>query len=209
MRISRAVCVLALLIVWQPVWAASQTYYSIQAVVSVDGHEVMHPSAIALADNPVTVTDAGPQRQFRLQYTVTPGEDALTAIVHISFFDRSPSGWTLRSQPSMGVRLGQQASIVAPYEVGGIADSHVTISVQVTKKSEQELLAMFHGDIPDPSICPAATQKLQIGRVITYDPPTPGKGACCSKPCSDGSGDTMTCCGAITCRVCGACCSPH
>lgn len=201
MSISRVVCVLALLMTGQSVCAATKTYYSIQAVVSVDGQEIMHPTAIVLADNPVTITDAGPKRQFRLQYTVTPGEDASIAIVHISFFDRSPSGWTLRSQPSMGVRLGQQASIVAPYDVGGIANSHVTISIQVANEPERELLTMFHGHIPNSSICPVETQKPQTGRVIAYDPPTPGKGACCSKPCTDGSGNTMTCCGAITCCV--------
>lgn len=35
-----------------------------------------------------------------------------------------------------------------------------------------------------------------------------GDDDCCQSSCTDGSGHTLTCCGAIICCDCGACCSP-
>lgn len=194
--------------------AAEHRYYNVSATVSVDGKEVMHPHAIVEANHParIEVGDTS-ANSYRVDLTVTPGEGIHTndqAKVEVSFFTKVMGNWTLRSQPSLVVWTGQEASVEGPYHEGTASPRVVKITSTVTPKTEAELLKTYRGKIPSPRVCPPtnngsqAAANTSLGQAFTPNLLP----ACCSVACSDGSGRTLRCCGAVKCSDCGSSCSP-
>lgn len=183
-------------------------YYSVEGVVAVDGQEIMRPQAIAVENIPVRVEISGRNGSYLFEYTISRGDGAAStqAAVHLSFFDKAFGNWVLRAQPSMIVRLGEKASVEMPYQEGEASPRRVAMDITITEKPKDELLAMFGGRIPDVSMCPSNTDASH--RLLSAEPPTPGQPRYCDVTCSDGSGSTLHCCGAVKCCACGSCCSP-
>ncbi|HWX66660.1 MAG TPA: hypothetical protein VNZ27_09580 [Rhodanobacter sp.] len=194
--------------------AAEQRYYKVAATVAVDGREIMHPSAIVEASHPARIEIGDTSaNSYRVEFTVTPGEGAHSndqANIEVSFFTKVMGNWTLRSQPSLVVWTGQEASVESPYHEGTVSPRAVKITTTVTPKTQAEMLKLFNGKIPVASTCPPETDDIPIvarasfGSVVTPQL----KNACCSAACGDGSGQTLRCCGAASCSGCGASCSP-
>lgn len=128
--------------------AAEQKYYNVSATVSVDGVEVMHPHAIVVANHParIEVGDTA-SNSYRVDFTVTPGEGTRAseqAKVEINFFTKVMGNWTLRSQPSLVVWTGQEASVESPYHEGIASPRVVKITSTVTPKTEADLLRAYN-----------------------------------------------------------------
>lgn len=195
--------------------AAEHKYYNISATVNVDGRDVMHPSAVVEANHParIEIGDSA-ANSYRVDFTVTPGEGVHAndqAKVEINFFTKVMGNWTLRSQPSLVVRIGQEASVEGPYHEGVASPRVVKITATVSHKTEAELLKMFNGKIPLARVCPSTMGdgvrsggNDRLDRVFTPNLLP----ACCEVGCSDGSGHTLRCCGAVSCSACGSSCSP-
>jgi hypothetical protein len=192
---------------------AEQRYYNISATVSVDGKEVMHPHAIVETNHPARIeVDDAAENSYRVDFTVTPGEGAHAndqAKVEVSFFTKVMGNWTLRSQPSLVVWTGREASVEEPYHEGTASPRVVKITSTVTPKTKAELLKTFSGKIPSTRVCPPANNSSQVASTSLGQIFTPTLlPACCSVGCSDGSGGTLRCCGAVSCSACGTSCSP-
>lgn len=207
-----AFCVL--LMVGSGAIAAGSEYYSVQSSVSVDDVAVMHPSVIVQENHPARVEVVEKDgRAYRVEFNVIRGDGKHAddqAVVHVSFFDRVMGNWTLRGQPSMVVWVGQEGSVVSPYQEGTASPRHVKVAMTVNKKTQSQMLTMFRGKIPAIAACPEETTGVTTtARSDLLAGVSPAlKPACCSSGCADGSGQTMTCCGAVSCSARGTSCSP-
>jgi len=194
--------------------ATEKVYYSVSANVAVNAREVMSPKAIALANNPVRTELLGSAASpsYRLEYTVTPvaGKEDSEATIHVSFFNKSMDNWVLRAQPSAVVRLGDEATISLPYQEGTSSPQVTDFNLTVVRIAESALAAQFHGKIPDPSLCPPDTSANS--GAVDIRPLAAAKqalkSACCNSGCTDGSGNSLKCCGAVSCSGCGTSCTP-
>lgn len=195
--------------------ATEHKYYNVSATVNVDGRDVMHPSAIVEANHParIEIGDSA-ANAYRVDFTVTPGDGAHAddqAKLEINFFTKVMGNWTLRSQPTLVVWTGREASVEGPYHEGAASPRVVKITATVTHKTEAELLKMYNGKIPLARVCPSANDEggriggsSRLGQAFTPKLLP----ACCEVGCSDGSGHTLRCCGAVSCSACGSSCSP-
>lgn len=155
MKIGRLACVVFLFLAGGVcAHAADRSYYSVAVSVAVDGRLVMQPKAIALANVPVRTEIEG-ESPYRFVYTVTPEKGGgADAVIHVSFFDKVLGNWTLRADPALAVRFRQEASIEMPYHEGNASPRRVSVTLTVDTIAQKDVLAMFHGQVPDPTSCP-------------------------------------------------------
>lgn len=178
------------------------TYYSVEAKVAVDGRVVMAPHMVVVSGRMAQVELQGAAEAYRLQIVVDrPGDAASNrAQVNINLLDKSAGNWVLRASPFLVVNLGQPASMQMPYDNAGHAPHTVDLSVLVVYPSSELMTGLLASGRT--AACPANS-----GTAINPLASTPWQPQCCHDTCADGSGRTMTCCGARSCCGCGVCCS--
>lgn len=103
--------------------------------------------------------------------------------------------------PTLYFADSTQAKDPATISVGAIDVSASVRRVEASKTAQ--LLESASSD----KKCSAADDSVDQSRIMNGDA-TYGDGDCCTRSCSDGSGQTMKCCGAIMCCACGVCCMP-
>jgi hypothetical protein len=185
---------------------AGDAYYSIEARLAVDGRVIMAPKAVVVSGHMAQVELLGVTEAYRLQIVISPAIDPASdhAQVNLDLLDKSAGNWVLRTAPSLVVKLGQTASMQMPYDHAEDAPHTVDLSIKVDRPSARLLDKLLAGNAGKLASCPARSGSL-ASPIAT--PPTPGQPQYCHETCTDGSGQTMTCCGAVSCCACGSCCS--
>ncbi len=180
------------------------TYYSVEAKVAVDGRVVMAPQAVVASGHMAQFELLGAAEAYRLQIVINRAGDSASnrALVNVNLLDKSAGNWVLRTSPSLVVNLGQPASMQMPYDNAEHAPHTVDLSVVVDHPSSELMARLLASNGGKTAACPANS-----GTAVNPLASTPGQPQCCHDTCADGSGRTMTCCGAVSCCVCGVCCS--
>ncbi|MBU6403645.1 MAG: hypothetical protein KGQ84_02915 [Proteobacteria bacterium] len=181
------------------------SYYSVAVKLALDGRVIMTPKAVVLSGRMARVELLGATEAYRLQIVVSPVIDHASdrAQVNLDLLDKSAGNWVLRTAPTLVLKLGQTASMQVPYDNAENAPHVVDLSVIVDRPSSK-LLDKISTSVGKPTSCPAQSGALPNPFAT---PPTPGQPQCCHEACADGSGQTMTCCGAVSYCACGSCCS--
>ncbi|HZH44241.1 MAG TPA: hypothetical protein VEY50_09190 [Lysobacter sp.] len=180
--------------------------YQVELAIVRDGKVIATPKVTVLFGKParVTLTEKAGDGSLRVQVTASPAGKLANGTKVVQFnavvVERIAGAWVILAEPSMKVAESQAGSTTLESPLGSLR-----IDVRATEKY----------------VAGAESKNLRQCGALTADEPTtlsdncpslpcPGKENCCSAPCSDGSGRTMTCCGAIECcdDICGACCSP-
>ncbi|MFO3797807.1 MAG: hypothetical protein ACK8QZ_11095 [Anaerolineales bacterium] len=177
--------------------------YKLDLSIEKSGEKVANPKFTVAFGSPAVVTVTDPKKNdgaYRIQATATLGEKSPTGKgtvrLDIVVLEQISGAWVIVGEPSIMAYEGQSASLDVSGPVGSFK-----ISATATPEFNQKALN-FKG-----ASCPALTAPMAkktpppiVG--IRNDP------NCCSTGCADGSGQTMTCCGAIECCACGSCCRP-
>lgn len=180
--------------------------YKLDIAIQKGGRTVANPKFTVVFGKPaqVTMSKAGTDDGlYRVQATALPAEPMpdgrKTVRVDLVVLEQVSGAWVVLGEPSMVLYDGR-AGVV---DVAGGAGA---FKVEATATSEFNPRAVgFQGascpalDAPVPRTAKASGSVIKGIRV---DPD------CCSVGCSNGSGQTMTCCGAIECCACGSCCRP-
>ncbi len=193
------------------VLAKDGQFYTVKTSISVDGVEVMHPSAVVLENHPASIEITNlAGKSYRLEINVIPGDDKHNidqATVRASFYDLAMGNWVLRAQPALVVWTGKPASVEQPYHEGQQSPRKVKVTVTVIPESKNQIINMF-GKIPTVQACPKMSTSNSGNSLWTSISAGVIPASCCSAACRDGSHQKMYCCGAVSCSGCGASCSP-
>lgn len=181
----------------------SPNAYRLDISVEKGGERVANPKFTVAFGSPavVTITDARKSSgAYRIQATAVPGGKGSagkgTVRIDLVVLEQVSGAWVILGEPSLLAYDGQPASI----EVSGAAGAF-RVSAKATPEFNQAATAFKGGSCPALAAPMANNAPLPIVG-IRHD------ANCCSTGCAEGSGQTMTCCGAIECCVCGSCCRP-
>lgn len=191
-------------------FAAEAKYFEVSLQASADNGISLDHTAIVEIGKKVRVAKIG-VGSIRLDYTITglsideTGAPVVT-LDAIAFNRNGTERWSLAKEMKIMLFVGKNASSKISSGIGVGTALHVKIDVL----TEDVVRARFGGVIPESKACP---DESAVGpQTKSYCPEWPcvnfGEEKCCSKPCSDGSGGSMSCCGAVHCCACGACCRP-
>jgi len=189
-------------------WAAEKAAnaYKLNIAIQKAGETVANPKFTVAFGKPAqaTMSKAGQEDGlYRVQATALPAEPAAdgrkTLRLDLVVMEQVAGAWVILGEPSMVLYDGTTGSV----DVSGAAGA---FKVEATATSEFNLRAVDFagGSCPalDAPVARIAKTSGSVIKGIRVDPD------CCSTGCADGSGQTMTCCGAIECCACGSCCRP-
>lgn len=171
------------------------------------------PAFTAISGSPVRLVLSGGEAGeggLRIEAVAEPAAPSSrgrpTTRLRFQLFEEVAGAWVLAGQPEMRVEDGNAATV----EVSGGLGSW---SLNVVARSRFDATAdrMAVKPCPDAEIIASGPVERLDGACPQCDSlPCPMCKDCCQADCTDGSGRTLRCCGAIECcdGVCGACCSP-
>ena len=137
---------------------------------------------------------------YRIQTTASPNgvlaDGRKKVKLDLVVLEQIAGAWVIMSEPSLTLvdGLSAELSLDGPVEKLGL------IALATSNFSEKAINFKAEN-------CPALTSPLMSTPTLTKAS-AQRRADCCSSGCADGSGRTMTCCGAIECCACGVCCSP-
>lgn len=189
-----------------PAASRSANAFKLDIAIQKNGATVANPKFTVVFGKPAQATMSKPGQEndiYRVQATALPAQPLpdgrKTVRLDLVVMERVEGAWVILGEPSMVLYDGKAGSL----DVSGPAGA---FKVQATATSEFNLKAVgFNGGACPALDAPVARVAKTSGSVIQGIRVDPN---CCSAGCADGSGQTMTCCGAIECCACGSCCSP-
>ena len=184
--------------------------YVLELTVGRDGKQLATPKMTVLFGKPARINLINrntPEGNLCIQVLANPGTKTSKGVATVQLqavvLEHIAGAWVVIAEPSIKAVEGQPASMQLNSGAG---------TIQLSFKAVPTFSAKVAAATP--STCPALDAPIatQSTGIPCDSLPCPGGGDknCCSAACSDDSGRTMTCCGAIECcdGVCGACCSP-
>lgn len=183
--------------------SAAPNAYKLDISIEKAGSQRANPKFTVVFGSPAVVTVTGPEQAdgaYRIQATATPGAKTAsgkgTVRIDLVVLEQIGGAWVILGEPSVVAYEGVQSSVEVAGAVGGFK-LNATATPEFNAKAVN-----FKGES-----CPVLTAPLAKkapGPIMSIRPDK----SCCSVGCGDGSGHTMTCCGAVECCACGACCRP-
>lgn len=184
--------------------ASAPNAYKLDISIEKAGAQVANPKFTVVFGSPAVVTVTNPQQKdgaYRIQATATPSAKTVsgkgTVRIDMVVLEQISGAWVILGEPSVVAYEGTLSSVEVAGAVGGFK-----VNAKATPEFNQKAVN-FKGET-----CPALTApmaKNSTGPIVSI---RHGGTGCCSVGCSDGSGHTMNCCGAIECCACGVCCRP-
>ncbi|RMH93354.1 hypothetical protein EBB59_05590 [Lysobacter pythonis] len=189
--------------------------YALEVHISRDGKTLASPRITVLngiAAQMRLVDPAYREGGLRVEILTTPAARTASGASSIDIqaivMEQIAGAWVVAGEPSVRAEENQPATLAIDGNAG-----RLEIQVRASPGHDPRgIEAMTR-------ICPPLNREMETRAATTLKSdqhcpqlPCPGNGKdnCCTAPRTDGSGRSMTCCGAITCceGVCGACCSP-
>ncbi len=182
--------------------SGNSTWFQANIQLFKDGRLIASPMIIVEEGRRAEVVIGNDRTGTRLDFTLdkvsVSGEGEPIASFHTQIFEQVDGNWILRAEPSADVYLGTEASISLPFNDAKKPGQQGMLEVTITAVSKDALSSDLIG--ASPVECEDEGSSDLLAGVT--DP----QSSCCSRRCNDGSGNTVTCCGAIRCCGCGVCC---
>lgn len=182
------------------------TVYELEFELVRDGKVIIKPKMTVLPGKPAQIRIGDRNAKdgnMRLQVTVSPDKTRNRVDVNridLTILEQVDGAWVVVAEPSMSAINGKSAAMEFPGQFGRYVIRGTATSVQDAKEAAKKVSQCEVLDAPTASAssmcphCPAL--------------PCDQCPNCCESPCADGSGQTMSCCGATSCCACGTCCEP-
>lgn len=185
----------------------SANSYKLDVTIKKGGVAIVNPKISVAFGKPAQITMSKQgvgDENYRIQVTAQPGEPAgngkKTVRLDFIVLEQVSGAWVVLGEPSMVAYDGQQASV----DVNGPAGAF-SVSATATSGFDDRAASLKSDSCPTLE-APLVKRPEKSGGIIMGIHQDPD---CCSAGCTDGSGWTMTCCGAIECCACGTCCRPR
>lgn len=186
--------------------------YELKIEISRDGKVVATPSMKVVPGRLAQMTigdwdniDSALRIQVTAADGVTTARGEATADVNLLLLENVAGAWVIVGEPRLQLLHARQGSV----EVSGTGSYVVKVTATPAYNPKVDISKIQAcGAAGLPLIAPTDGLTLSGGRPCPNCPQTPCDACpnCCSSPCTDGSGSTLTCCGAVSCCACGTCC---
>ncbi|WP_240097466.1 hypothetical protein [Thermomonas flagellata] len=181
----------------------SPNVYRLDIAVEKGGARVATPKFTVAFGSPAVVVIADAKKNsgaYRIQATAAPGGKGPagkgTVRIDMVVMEQISGAWVILGEPSLVAYEGQPASMELSGPGGGFR-----VSATATPEFDREATSVKTG------ACQALTVPVATNAPLPIVGIRQGSN-CCTTGCADGSGLTMTCCGAMECCACGSCCRP-
>lgn len=156
---------------------------------------------------------SGMDANFRIEAVANPvSKRTATAtdshiLVNMVVLEQIAGAWVVLAEPSLRLVDGTTASLAIDDANDVDSSDRLALSVTATSMFDARAIDSVRENYDCRSLyaSDAAIAPL-LANSILRSGGEDGVKACCSAGCSDGTGRTLTCCGAVSCCACDSCC---
>ncbi len=169
----------------------------------IENGEIIHEVSLLLLDDKratVTFLDDTSKKPISKLHVTSNKKHAKNGLIslNIEYFSFQKNVWVSKSNSSILNEAGAEGMI-------SIFSNASSLDLIVTAFSRDNEILKSDPKIMNISDCESKERTVMGALAIQ---PSPNRASqCCSSSCGDGSGRTLTCCGAVSCSGCGTSCS--